>query len=184
MNETQSDKGRRAPRIGSRKVRLAIAAAALLGLGTSIGVVATYCPVYIASHAWKGWRHHGHSMTEAEVREHAKRFSARILGKVDATEAQRGQVDEVLDAFVAKAWPLREEHREHRQALLAELTGPEVRREVLEEIRAQELALADTLSGELVEALVAVSGILDADQRAALAEHVTRHRHHRHHHDH
>lgn len=181
MNETQSDKGRPARRIGSRKVRLTIAAVALVGLGTAIGVVATEGPGYVASHAWKEWRHHGHSVNEAEAREHAKRFSARILDKVDATEAQRGQIDAVLDDFVANAWPLREQHREHRRALVAELTRPEVRREALEELRTQELALADTLSEELVDALVAVAGILDVEQRSALAEHASHHRHHRHH---
>ena len=82
---------------------------------------------------------------------------------------------------MAKAWPLREQHREHRQALIAELTQPEVRREALEELRNQELALADALSGELVEALVAVSGILDAEQRTALVEHMNHRRRHRDH---
>ena len=182
MNETQSDKGRPATRGGSRKVRLAIAAVALLGLGTAIGVVATEGPGYIGSHAWKKWRHHGHSATEAEVRERAKRFSGWILDEVDASDTQREQIDEVLDTFVAKAWPLRQQHREHRQALIAELSRPEVRREALEDLRNQELALADTLSGELVEALVAVSGILDAEQRIALAEYMIHHRRHRHHH--
>ena len=181
MNETQSDNGRPATRGRSRKVRLAIAAVALLGLGTAIGVVATEGSGHLGGHAWKKWRHHGHSATEADVRERARRFSGWILDEVDASDTQREQIDEVLDSFVAKAWPLREQHREHRQALVAELTRPEVRREALEELRNQELALADTLSGELVEALVAVSGILDAEQRVALAEHLTHHRR-RHHH--
>ena len=115
------------------------------------------------------------------MRERAKRFSGWILDEVDASDTQREQIDEVLDGFVARAWPLRQQHREHRQALIAELTQPEVRREALEELRNQELALADTLSGELVKALVAVSGILDAEQRTALVEHMN---HRRRHHDH
>ena len=181
MNETQSDKGRPGTRLGSRKVRLAIVAVALVGLGTAIGVVATEGPEYVGKRVWKEWRHHGHATTEAEVRERAKRFSGWILDEVDASDAQREQIDEVLDTFVAKAWPLREQHREHRQALIAELTRPEVRREALEELRNQELALADALSGELVEALAAVSGILDAEQRTALVEHMSHRRRHRDH---
>ena len=181
MNETQSDKGRPVTRLGSGRVRLAIVAVALVGLGTAIGVVATEGPRHIGWHAWKEWRHHGRAATETEAREHAKHFSEWILDEVDASDAQREQIDEVLDTFVAKAWPLREQHREHRQALIAELGRPEVRRESLEELRTQGLALADTLTGELVEALVAVSGILDAEQRLALVERMT-HRRHRHHH--
>ena len=177
MNESNSDGGR--PTIlrrGSRKTRLAIAAVAILGLGTAIGVVATEGPGHMGWHASKMWRHHGHSTSEAHVREHAKTFAAWILDEVDASAAQRDQIDGVLDSFVANAWPLREQHREHRQALIAELGRPEVRREALEELRTQELAIADALSEELVDALVAVSGILDGDQRLALVEHMTRHR--------
>ena len=177
MNETKSDPGHPATRRVTGKVRLAIAAVALLGLGTAIGVVATEGPGHAGWHGGKGWRHHGPAASEAQVRERAKRFSAWILDEVDASDAQRGQIDEVLDDFVAKAWPLREQHREHRQALIAELSRPEIRREALEELRNQELALVDTLSGDLVEALLAVSGILDVEQRAALTERVT-HRHH------
>ena len=183
MNETQSNDGRPAKRRGSRKVRLAIAAVALVGLGTAIGVVATEGPARAVWHGFKEWRHHGPA-NEEQVRERAKRFSAWVLDEVDASDAQREQIDEVLDDFVAKAWPLREEHRAHREALITALTRPEVRREALEELRSQELALADALSGDLVDALVAVSGILDVDQRLALAEHMARHhRHHRHHDD-
>ena len=44
MNETQSENGKATRRRVSRKVRLAIAAVALVGLGTAIGVVATEVP--------------------------------------------------------------------------------------------------------------------------------------------
>ena len=184
MNDPRADDGRRSSRRVARKARLVIAAVALVGLGTAIGVVATELPTRAMWHGWKEWRHDGGSMSEAKARERTKRISAWILDEVDASEAQREQIDEVLDDLVTKAWPLREQHREHRQAFIDELTQPEVRREVLEELRGQELALADALSGDLLEALVAVSGILDVDQRRALAEHMARHRHYRHHHRH
>ena len=177
MNDSNSKGGRTAtPRRKSRKARIAIAAAAILGLGTAIGVVALEGPGHGGWHGWKEWRHHGHGASEVHVREHAKSFAERVLDEVDATAAQRDQIDKVLDTFVTKAWPLREQHREHRQTLIAELGRPEVRREALEELRTQELAIADALSGELVDALFAVSGILDGDQRLALAERLTRHR--------
>ena len=177
MNESNSD-GERPTilRRGSRKTRLVIAAVAILGLGTAIGVVATEGPGHMGWHASKMWRHHGHGTSEAHVREHAKTFAAWILDEVDASAAQRDRIEGVLDSFVANAWPLREQHREHRQALIAELGRPEVRREALEELRTQELAIADALSEELVDALVAVSGILDGDQRLALVERMSRHR--------
>ena len=175
MNETQSNNAQPATRRGTKKVRLAIAAVALVGLGTAIGVVATEVPARAAWHGFKEWRHHGHDRSEATVRARAKWISAWILDEVDASDAQREQIDEVLDELVTKAWPLREQHHEHHQALITEFSRPEIRPEALEELRTQELALVGSLSGDLLEALVAVSGILDADQRLALAEHITRH---------
>ena len=180
MNETQSKNGNAAPRRATRKVRLVIAGVALVGLGTAIGVVATESPARDAWHGFKEWRHHGHGGSEATLRARAKWMSARFLDKVDASDAQREQIDSVIDDFVTAAWPLREQHREHRHAIVAVLGEPEVDREALEELRTKELALADSLSVELVEAVVAVSGILDAEQRLALVERLER-RHRRHH---
>ena len=177
MNETQSENAKATPRRGSRRVRLAIAAVALVGLGTAIGVVATEVPARAAWHGFKEWRHHGHGGSEATVRARAKWMSARALDEVDASDAQREQIDSVIDDLVTKAWPLREQHREHRRALIAELGRPEVSREALEALRTQELALVENISGDLVEAIVAVSGILDAEQRLALVERLDRHRH-------
>ena len=180
MNETQSENGKATPRRGSRKVRLAIAAVALVGLGTAIGVVATEVPTRAAWHGFKEWRHHGHGGSEATVRARAKWISAWVLDEVDATDAQRERIDGVIDDLVTKAWPLREQHHEHHRALIAELGRPELNREALEELRTQELALVESISGDLVEAIVAVSGILDAEQRLALVERLDRHHdHHR-----
>ena len=181
MNETKSDDARPPARRGSRRVRLGLVAVALVGLGTAIGVVATEGPSHHGWHAFKAWRHHGPLKSEAEVRERAKHFSEWVLDEVDASDAEREEIDDVIDTFVTNAYPLREQHREHRQALIAELTRDEVRPEALEELRLAQVALVDDLSGEVLEALVAVSGVLDAEQRLALAERMSRHRRHRHH---
>ena len=56
---------------------------------------------------------------------------------------------------------------------------PEVDRAKLEELRAAELALAESASGVLVEALADVAEALTPAQRAELLEHASRHRRHR-----
>ena len=181
MSETRQDDRHPATRCGGRKVCFAIAAALLLGLGAAIGVVATKASAHAGWHAWKQWRHHGPVTSEAQALERARELSGWVLDEVDATDAQRERIDTVLDAFVAKAYPLRERHREHHRAFVAELARPAIDREALEALRTRELALADALSGELLEALVAVSDVLDVEQRLALAEHLDRHRRHDHH---
>ena len=177
MNETKPEDRRPAARRGARTLRLALAAVALIGTGAAIGVVATEAPGHGGWHQWKEWRHHGSFASEAEALERARKMAARVLRKLDATGAQRERVDAVLEAFVAEAWPLGQQHRENRRALVTELTRPEVSREALAELRLRELALAERLSGELLEALVALSSILEPGQRVALAERFA-HRHH------
>lgn len=177
MNETKSGERRPAARRGARTLRLTLAAVGLIGAGAVIGVVATEAPGHEGRY-WKEWRHHGPAASEAEALERARKVAARILGKVEATGAQREQVGALLEAFVAEAWPLGRQHRENRRALVAELTRPEVSPEALAELRARELALAERFSGALLDALVALSSILDPGQRVALAERFAHRRHH------
>ena len=181
MNETKSGERRPATRRGARTLRLGLAAVALMGAGAAIGVVATEAYGHTGWRYGKEWRHHGAVASEAEALERARKVAARLLRKVEATDAQREQVDVVLEAFVAEAWPLGQQHREHRRALVTELTRPEVSREALAELRGRELALAERFSGELLDALVALSSILDTGQRAALAERFAQRRRHRDH---
>ena len=181
MSETQSEDRRPAPRRGARTLRLGLAAVALVGAGAAIGVVATEAPGHDGWRHWKEWHHHGAVDSEAEALERARKVAARALRKVEATGAQREQVDAVLEAFVAEAWPLGRQHRENRRALVAELTRPEVSREALAALRGRELALAERFSGALLDALVALSAILDTGQRVALAERFAHRRHHRDH---
>ena len=181
MSETKSEHRHPAARRGARTLRLTLAAVALIGAGAVIGVVATEAHGHEGWRYWKGWRHHGPVASEAEALERARKVAARVLGKVEATGAQREQVDALLEAFVAEAWPLGQQHRENRRALVKELTRPEVSREALAELRVRELALAERFSGALLDALVALSSILDAGQRVALAERFAHRRHHRDH---
>ena len=169
-SDTGGTAGRR-----SRKARFVIAAVVLVGVGAAVGALAKEAPVGWAG--WGGWHHRGEVSTQAEAIERVQKLSAWALGSVDATDDQRTQVDEVLASLVEHAYPLKQQHRENRQDLIAELARPEVSREALEDLRTRELAIVEALSAELVDSVVEIAGILDAEQRAALTERLARHHH-------
>ena len=175
MTESNVNQNCRAGRHRGRAVRLVIAAFVLVGAGVAAGALATGGGAH--AYGWEGGHHRGGAETEAEAIERVQSLSAWALGSVDATEAQREQVDEVLEALVRQVYPLKQQHRDNRLDLIAELARPDVSREALEDLRTRELAIVDALSAELVESVVEISTILDAEQRLALTERIARHHH-------
>ena len=103
--------------------------------------------------------------------------SARVLGRVDATEEQRERVDAILAEAVSDLFPLRAEHHAHRRDLIAELARPQIERAGLERIRAAELALAEKATTRLLDAVVAVAEVLDPEQRQQIVDRFAEHRH-------
>ena len=164
-NHSQEHQGRCGLRRG---VRLGVMVALLLGLGAVLGALASITFNVAAHGHFGGWRHHGgvHSIEQAHDR--ARDVTAWVLGSVDATSTQEEQVQTVMSGLVDKIYPLAEQHRENRRTLIAELARTTVDRQVLQEIRSAELALADTASAELVDALADIATALTPEQRQKL----------------
>ena len=118
---------------------------------------------------------HRHGFHDREAaREHAELAAEWLLRSVDASEEQQARVREIVDASFAALAPLTDQHRAHHQAF-AELLGQEtIDREALEDLRAQELGLADEASRRLVAGLADVAEALTPAQRAELLEFASR----------
>lgn len=113
------------------------------------------------------------------AKEHAEWFVSFALHRLDATDEQEEAIlDRVGDA-IDEAWPVTEQHRENRDRLRGLLAGDTIDRTALETLRAEELALADSLSRVVVDAVADSAEVLTAAQRAELAETIERF-HHRH----
>jgi Spy/CpxP family protein refolding chaperone len=111
-----------------------------------------------------------HDHDPEEVRERIGFVSDRILGYLDASEAQREAIDEILDRSVAETFASLGQRGEVHEQLSALLASPEVDRAALESLRAQQIALADTLSRELTTTLADIADVLTPEQRSDLAE--------------
>lgn len=178
MSETHTERGPGKPgqckhRLG-RRARLGVAVVTLVSAGALLGAGVT---AHAARSGWHGMGHHwGHAATEEEARERALDKTAWLLGRVDATAEQQTRVNGIVTSLVGELYPLRAQHREIRRELVTELARPQVDRAGLERVRAESLALADTATQSLVDAVVEVSEVLTVEQRQELAEMVGRHR--------
>ena len=173
-NENSGGRGNRKHRLG-RRIRLTVGALTLVAVGAALGAGAT-------AHAgrmggWHGFGHHGKSAkTEEQVRERAADKAAWLLGRIDASPEQETRINDIVSSLVGDLYPLHGQHRGFRRQLITELARPQVDPQALERIRADEMALANSASKTLVNALVDVTEVLSVEQRQELTAMIGRHR--------
>jgi hypothetical protein len=120
-----------------------------------------------------------HADSAAELREHLGHAADHILGRLDATDAQRQVVGALLDREAPRLFALQQRGKTlHEQAHAAFESGD---RQALELARSRGVALLDELSTVALSALQEVHDVLDPEQQAELREHMARHRGHGHH---
>ena len=103
--------------------------------------------------------------------------TAWLLSRIDASDEQRQQVKAIVQATVQDLAAVREQCIQNRQTLLQTLAQPTIDRAVLGDIRHTGLQLADTASDRIVTALADVAEVLRPEQRAKLAEFMSRWQH-------
>jgi periplasmic protein CpxP/Spy len=159
-----------------RRFVTGLVAGGLLG-----GLMATTFGAWSSNHGGPGGWHGGGRWCRASMGPEAQRERAEfatdwMLNKVNATDAQRSQIKAIVAATLEDLMPVRDEHRQHREAFLAALTQPNVDRATLEDLRRAELQLAESASQRIVTALAEVADVLTPEQRAELVKMVERFR--------
>lgn len=94
----------------------------------------------------------------------------RVLGKVDASAEQKTKVADITKAAIKDLLPLRDTHTAVRDKLAAALKAEKIDRAQIEQLRTEELALAETLSKRAAQALADMADVLSPAQRAKLVE--------------
>jgi Spy/CpxP family protein refolding chaperone len=116
-------------------------------------------------------------MNPAAERDRVEFAADWVLNRVQATDAQREQVKGVLAQALQDLGPLRDRHRQHRDAFAAALAEPTVDRAALEALRRAELQLAEQASTRIVTALGDIADALTPEQRAELLKLAEQFRH-------
>ncbi len=113
---------------------------------------------------------------------HVAFFTSWLLDRVDASDEQEAQVQEIIDRTFGDMGSLKDAlgAEELRGELIAGLTAETIDADELELLRKRKLELLDNFSRQLVVALVEIGEALDPEQRRELAALADRH-HGRHH---
>jgi protein CpxP len=158
-----------------RRARLTLAVVTLVGAGAVLGAGATAQAARMGG--WGVVGHHwGGAKSEEQVRERALDKTAWMLGRIDASPEQEARINGIVDALVGDLYQLRGPHQEHRRQLIGELARPQVDRAALENIRMQEMALVDSASKAVLNAVADATEVLRMEQREELAAMIGRHR--------
>jgi periplasmic protein CpxP/Spy len=93
-----------------------------------------------------------------------------MLDRVDATEAQRKQIDTIANTARTDLQKLHEQAQSLRQQSLDVLAQPKIDAAAAEKLRQQMLAQHDAATKRMLAAMVDISQVLTPEQRAKVAE--------------
>jgi Spy/CpxP family protein refolding chaperone len=130
---------------------LSTAAAGLAGLG--LGAFA------------RGRHHGGEGMSE----EHLDRMLKHMYVEIDATDAQKQQLEPIVKQAAADLKPLRAKARDARKRGAELLSADTIDRGAIERARAEGISVADASSRRFTQALTDVAEVLTPAQRKKLA---------------
>lgn len=120
--------------------------------------------------------HHGMMMggthSAAEVSDHVDHVLKHLYVEIDATDAQKAQIDPLVKQAVADLLPLHSQLQAAHEQALQGLTQPSIDRAALESARVAHLQFADQASKRFVQLIADVGDVLTPAQRNALAAHL------------
>lgn len=136
-----------------------------------VGVLAISRPLTALHYSFGPRGHWGMSYSSPqELEEHWNRGADWILERVDASDEQRNQVQEIQNTLLPDLYAFQNEHEAlHARIRQALVTNP-VNREELERIRAASLDLADRASRRAVDSFAQMLDVLTPEQRRELLE--------------
>jgi protein CpxP len=120
--------------------------------------------------------HHGMMMdgthSAADMSAHVDHMLKHLYAEIDATDAQKAQIDPLVKQAVNDLLPLHAQLQSaHTQAMKA-LAQTTVDRGSLESARVEHVQLADQASKRFVQLIADVGDVLTPTQRKALADHL------------
>ena len=91
----------------------------------------------------------------------------KALGSTDATADQKKKVTEILQAAFKDMKGFRDQRVENRKAMEAAMQAPTIDPARIEQIRVEQMKIADASSKRFTQALIDAGNVLNASQRQA-----------------
>jgi Spy/CpxP family protein refolding chaperone len=90
--------------------------------------------------------------------------------ELDATADQQAKIAGIAKTAVADLRPLHEKAQAARSQAVALLTAPTIDRSAIEQLRAQQIGLAETASKRIAQAVADASEVLNPEQRRKVGD--------------
>jgi periplasmic protein CpxP/Spy len=151
-------------------VVMALAVAVVVGLAGSM-LSTAFGQGYVWRHF--AWQHEGlfdAPLSQAQIDDRIDRMTKHLAIELDATPDQQMKIAGIAKAAVADLRPMREQAQAARARGLNLLTAPGIDRDAIERLRAEQIALADTASKRIAQALADASDVLTPEQRRRVAD--------------
>ncbi|HTD02455.1 Spy/CpxP family protein refolding chaperone [Undibacterium sp.] len=154
----------------SRSGRRWMVAAAIAGVVSVLSITGiSYARDGMGRGCHHGWGMH-HDVTPEAMSKHVDAMVNHILA--DGTQEQKTKVADIAKAAFKDLYPLRQQHQAAHQQAVKLLTQPTIDRAALEQVRADEMRLADQVSRRITQAVADAAEVLTPEQRIKLAEHM------------
>ena len=150
----------------NRSTILGVVAGAALAAGVGVSARAV---------VMGGW-HHGMMMegthSAADVSAHVDHVLKHLYVEIEATDAQKAQIDPLVKQAVNDLLPLHSQLQTVHTHAIQALTQPTIDRTSLEAARMEHLQLADQASTRLVQLIADIGDVLTPTQRKSLTNHL------------
>jgi protein CpxP len=142
--------------------------ALLVGIG--FGATATVLAHGPAGMDW----HHGSAASEG-MGDHIAQMVQHLYGQIDVTDAQKAQIDPLVQQATADLAPLHSELDDTHANLLAALGADTVDRAAIEDMRVAHIRAMDQASQRVTQLIEDIADVLTPAQRKALAAQIAQH---------
>jgi protein CpxP len=174
INSSEQRGGCSMRRSGRRGGALFVLVAALVA-----GAAGGYVGKSFAHGHFGGHMGMGRNIDPAKVDTHVERMIKHFAVEVDATPAQRDKLTVIAKAAAKDLLPLRGKLQSGHQQALAIAGAATVDRAAIEKLRGEQIALADTASKRMTQAMADAAEVLTPEQRQKLAQRMKERSEHR-----
>ena len=121
----------------------------------------------------------GQAVDPAKFQQRIEKRVDKALGSTDATAEQKKKVTEILQTAFKDMKGFHGQRVENRKAMEAAMQAPTIDAAKIEQIRAEQMKIADASSKRFTQALVDAGNVLNASQRQAFFKTWSERRRHR-----
>jgi Spy/CpxP family protein refolding chaperone len=167
-NSSGSDADQPSQRQRYRRTAWIVVLVVAAGLtGAAVTSAFSHGPGFGPGH-WHGGMMMGGPFDPAQAEDRADRMVRHMAIELDATDAQQDKLRAVIKAAVKDLVPMREKVQSARLKARELLTQPTIDRAEIERFRTEQIALADTFTKRVSQALGDAAEILTPEQRRKL----------------